>query len=196
MTSDDAPPPGDQHWLTRLDDYVVGELPADAADAFEDELFARAAGPQGDGETAFFDALARNAAWLARHAFGFRGGNTRAEVDALIASGRKRVHLMDLGAPGPKQLAPWPADTQIVVTRVGVDLRGASDVQVQVSFDGQHTIKTFRDCEYDPTDGALYAVCHEPLARLAFGQPRVVAQVTAVREGRREVVGVYDARNG
>ncbi|HXU63126.1 MAG TPA: hypothetical protein VN962_15575, partial [Polyangia bacterium] len=171
MTSDDAPPPQNEGWLVRLDDYVEGALSGQETDAFEDELFARAAGARPDEDTAFFDALARNAAWLARHVFGFRGGSTRQEVEALMASGHRRVHLMDLGAPGPKQLSGWPEGTQIVVTRVGVDLRGTTDVQVHVSFDGQTPIKTFRDCEYDPTDGALYAVCHEPLARLAFGQP-------------------------
>jgi len=196
MTSDDAAPPAGDGWLTRLDDYVAGQLPDERAAGFEDELFARAAGPQPDEETTFFDALARSAAWLASHFFGFRGGSTRAEVDGLIASGKKRVHWMDLGTPGAKRLSDWPDGTQIVITRLGVDLRGTSDVEVNVSFDGQNNVKTFRDCEYDPTDGSLYAVCHEPLARLAFGQPRVLAQVTAVRNGRREIVGVYDARNG
>jgi hypothetical protein len=195
MTSGARTPQDGEGWLTRLDDYVEGQLPDEQADAFEDELFGRAAGARPDEETAFFDALSRNAAWLASHFFGFRGGSTRAEVDTLIASGTRRVHWMDLGAPGAKRLSDWPDDTQIVVTRLGVDLRGASDVQVHVSFDGENNVKTFRDCEYDPIDGALYAVCHEPLARLAFQQPRVVAQVTAVRDGRRETVGVYDARH-
>ena len=195
MTSQDEGPREGQAWLARLDDYVAGQVPSAETEEFEEELFTRAASEQPDADTAFYDALARNAAWLASHFFGFRGGSTRAEVDALITSGKKRVHWMDLGAPGPKRLSDWPDGTQIVVTRVGVDLRGTSDVQVHVSFDGQNNVKTFRDCEYDPTDGALYAVCHEPLARLAFRQPRVVAQVTAVRDGRREIIGVYDARN-
>ena len=57
-------------------------------------------------------------------------------------------------------------------------------------------LKTFRGCECDPTDGALYAVCHEPLARIAFGHPRVVATVTAIRAAARETVAVLDLRNG
>ena len=54
-------------------------------------------------------------------------------------------------------------------------------------------MKTFRDVTCAPEDGALYAVCHEPLARLAFTR-RSVARIVAARDGRRETVAVYDVR--
>ena len=184
-----------QKWLTELDDYASGHTPDAEAAALEDELFARAASPDADVAAAFLDALARNAAWLAHYAFSFRGGSTRAQVDGLLASGR-RVHYADLGPGGVAHMAAWPEGTQIVITRLGVDMRGYRDIEVDVSLGDGPVLKTFRGCECDPTDGALYAVCHEPLARIAFGHPRVVATVTAIRAAARETVAVLDLRNG
>ena len=186
-----------QKWLSELDDYASGHTPDAEAAALEDELFARAASPGAEVAVAavFLDALARNAAWLAHYAFSFRGGSTRAEVDGLLASGL-RVHYSDLGPGGVARMAAWPEGTQIVITRLGVDLRGYRDIEVDVSLGEGPVLKTFRGCECDPTDGALYAVCHEPLARIAFGHPRVLAKVTAVRAAARETVAVLDLRNG
>ena len=182
-------------WLTELDDYASGHTSDADAAALEDELFARAASPDADAAATFLDALARNAAWLAHYAFSFRGGSTRAEVDGLLASGL-RVHYADLGPGGVMRMAAWPEGTQIVITRLGVDMRGYRDIEVDVSLGDGPVLKTFRGCEYDPLDGAMYAVCHEPLARIAFGHPRVLAKVTAIRDAGRETVAVVDLRNG
>ena len=184
-----------QGWLTALDDYASGHTPDADAAALEDELFARAASPEADDAAVFLDALARNATWLAHYAFSFRGGSTRAEVDGLLASGR-RVHYADLGSGGVARMTAWPEGTQIVITRLGVDLRGYRDIEVDVSLGEGPVLKTFRGCECDPVDGALYAVCHEPLARIAFGHPRVLAKVSAIRDAGRETVAVVDLRNG
>ena len=83
-------------------------------------------------------------------------------------------------------MAAWPAGTQIVITRLGVDMRGYSDIEVDVSLGEGPVLKTFRGCEYDPADGAMYAVCHEPLARIAFAHPRVLAKISAIRDGQRD----------
>ena len=186
-----------QKWLTELDDYASGHTPDAEAAALEDELFARAASPDADAAVAavFLDALARNAAWLAHYSFSFGGGSTRAEVDGLLASGL-RVHYADLGPGGVMRMDAWPEGTQIVITRLGVDLRGYRDIEVDVSLGDGPVLKTFRGCACDPTDGAFYAVCHEPLARIAFGHPRVLAKVTAIRDAGRETVAVLDLRNG
>jgi hypothetical protein len=185
-----------QKRLVDLDDYASGHMPDAEAAALEDELFARAASPDGDAEATFIDALTRNAEWLANYFFSFSGGATRAQVDGLLASGR-RVHYMDLGGGGGlAHMSAWPEGTQFVVTRLGVDLRGYRDIEVDVSLGDGPVLKTFRGVACDPADGSLYAVCHEPLARIAFQHPRVVARVTAVRDGARETVAVVDARNG
>lgn len=184
-----------QKWLTELDDYASGHTPDAEAAALEDELFARAASPDADAAAVFLDALSRNAGWLAHFNFSFRGGSTRAQVDGLLASDQ-RVHYSDLGTGGVARLPAWPAGTQIVITRLGVDMRGYSDIEVDVSLGEGPVLKTFRGCEYDPSDGSMYAVCHEPLARIAFGHPRVLAKISAIRDGQRSTVAVFDVRNG
>jgi hypothetical protein len=178
--------------LAALDDYASGQMPDDEAARFEEDLFAAAAGGA-DGDARFLDWLTRSAAWLCRYDFAFRGGSTRAQVDNLVASG-KNVFIQDFGPGGPAELKAWSPETEFVVTRLGVDLRGYREVEVDVSIGEGPVIKTFRECDYDPTDGALYAVCHEPLARLAFQHPRVIARVSAVKDAGRETVAVYDAR--
>ena len=83
-----------------------------------------------------------------------------------------------------------------MVIRLGVDLRAYDGADVEVETADGRPIKTFRDVDCDPSDGALYAVCQEPLARIAFGHPRVLAKVTAIRAAARETVAVLDLRNG
>ena len=53
-------------------------------------------------------------------------------------------------------------------------------------------VKTFRDVTCDPTDGALYAVCQEPLARLAFQRGRTISRIVGSRAGQRETVAVFE----
>lgn len=192
--------------LARIDDYLSGHMAGGDAVAFEEELFTAAAASNGDGdgdvdgETAalaadarFVDGIARLAAEMARLG-GFEAGGTRAHVDALRAAGLA-VHYVDLGAGGAPTVFPaWAAGTQIVVARLGVDLRGDDAVDVEVETADGRRVKTFRDVSCDPTDGALYAICQEPLARIAFGRGRTVSRVIATRAGKRETVAVYDVR--
>jgi hypothetical protein len=194
--------PGEQ--LLRLDDYAAGDMPDAEAARLEEELFAAAADadpPAGMRRDAS-DGLASDAAFVARlvrmaidaNASGvFAGGATRAQIDALLASGLP-VHYVDLGAAGEKVFAAWdPATVKVVVARLAVDLRGWTDIEVEVTAPDGRPVKTFRDVTCAPEDGALYAVCHEPLARLAFTK-HSVARIVAARDGRRETVAVYDVR--
>jgi hypothetical protein len=180
--------------LERLDDYVSGLLPDDEARSFEEELFAAAAaGDEAAEEVRFFDRFLREARWLASTIGLFSGGATRAEVERLRSSGH-RVHFADLGSGGEVTIAGWPADTELVITRLGVDLRGWRDISVEITIGDGPVAKTFRDCTYAPEDGALYAVCHEPLARAAFGHPLVVAEVIGLRDAERQVVARFEVR--
>jgi len=177
--------------LGRLDDYLSGHLGQAEAAAYEDDLFAAAAA--GAPESAlvdFADRLARMSAALAA-AGGFAGGGTRAQVDELGAAGL-RVHYVDLGAGGTVQFPPWQADTQVVVTRLGIDVRGYDTVDVEVETPAGQPVKTFRDVVCDPSDGALYAVCQEPLARLAFQRGRTISRVIGSRGAQRETVAVFE----
>jgi hypothetical protein len=189
--------------LLRLDDYVAGDLPDAEAARFEEELFAAAADADPPAGMRTNDGLASDATFVDRlvrmaldtnAAGGFAGGATRAQVDALLSSGLP-VHYVDLGAGGEKVFTPWdPAEVRYVVARLSVDLRDYQDIEVEVATADGTPVKTFRGVTCAPEDGALYAVCHEPLARIAFARGRSVSRVVATRAGRRETVAVYDVR--
>jgi hypothetical protein len=85
-----------------------------------------------------------------------------------------------------------PDDVEIVVTRLGVDVRGFDHVEVECQTLAGQPIKTFRDVRCDPETGALYAVCEAPLARLSVLAGPVVATVTGVRGGQREVIAGFE----
>ena len=187
MSGSQGAPPPDRATLDRTDDYVSGHMNDAEAAAFEDALFAA---PEIAPEAAFVDRLARLLAVFDALG-GFANGGTRAQVDALRAAGA-RVHFVDLGGGGvPVTFPSWDAGTDIVVARLGVDLRGHGPVDVEVEAADGRPIKTFRDVACDPTDGALYAICQEPLARLAFGRGSTVARIIETQAGRRETVAVF-----
>jgi hypothetical protein len=189
-----APPGGPVTPLDRLDDYVSGHMSDADAAAYEDELFAAGASSAGATHDAaqFLDGVARMAA-LYEKGGGFLEGGTRAQVDALRAAGA-RVHFIDLGpgSAGPIPFPAWGAGYDIVVARLAVDLREQGLVDVEVETADGRPVKTFREVGCDPTDGALYAICQEPLARLAFGRGRTINRVIATKAGRRETVAVFD----
>ena len=176
--------------LTGLDDYLSGYLGDAEAAAYEDDLFAAAAaGAPEVSALDFVDSLARMSARLAA-AGDFAGAATRAQFDALAAAG-VRLHFVDLGPGGATVVPPWSPDTQLVVTRLGVDVRGFETVDVEVETPDGRAVKTFREVICDPADGALYGVCQEPLARLAFTRGRTILSVVGMRGGRRETVAVF-----
>ena len=181
--------------LRNLDDYISGQMPDDRAEAFEEQLFDAAAQGSVEAEdAAFVNELSRLSTWLARRGL-FDVGSTRSDVEAIQRSGLK-VHQQELRAGAICEITPWPEGTQIVVTRIDVDLRGFEDVDVIIETpDGTH-IKTFRDVNYDPDSGALYGVCEEPLARIAFAKGHVISRVTATstRDGRRQTVATFESR--
>lgn len=54
-------------------------------------------------------------------------------------------------------------------------------------------MKTFRGVECDPTSGNIYAICAAPLARMAYAERRRISRITGVRNGKRELIAVYDS---
>jgi len=175
--------------LCLLDDYVSGALPEAEALAYEAELFERAASGVAP-EALFVDRLALLGRFLQGRT-GLDNGSTRAQVDALVRRGF-RVHSIDLGSGGRVEISPWPDDIEIVVTRLAVDARGFDQVQVECHTLGGQLVKTFLDVQCDPEDGVLYAVCEAPLARLSTLAGPIVATVTGVRSGQRELIGSFE----
>ena len=182
-----------------IDDYMSGLQPgagapaADAGadvDAFEAELFDAAANGDAPG-LAFLDTLATIAPWFDARG-GFAGGATREQIEALRA--QPRVHYIDIAPRGVTEVGPWPADTEIVAYRVGVDMRGYSEIVVTLTQPTGEHFWTFRDSQYDPSDGNLYALCDEPLARTTFREQRVMVRVEATRDGKRATVTTFELR--
>lgn len=169
--------------LERLDDYESGALTD--ADAFEEELFERAAAGNAV-ELQFLDAVCNELAFLARkNQF---GESHSAEEIAELRAKNPHAHYVDLGSGGAVPIAAWPSDTNRVIFQIRLDLRGYEHVEIEnVRPDGTPII-TFRDVRCDPNDGNVYGVCFESLARLAFAHGPVIARVSGVQEGERKLV--------
>jgi hypothetical protein len=187
--------------LLRLDDYVTGDMSEAEARTFEADLFAAVASDADSpadvfkrsglvADAGFLDRLARLASNPDELA-AFAGGFARAQVDGLLGSPLP-VHYVDLGAGGASVFPSWGADVKFVIARLAVDLRGWQDVDIEVTTADGTPVKTFRDVHCAPEDGALYAICHAPLARLAFARGRSISRVIATRDGTRETVAVFD----
>lgn len=178
--------------LSELDDYTSGLMPDAEADAYEEALFARAARGAAP-EAEFAERLRRDVEWVNQRG-PFKVGSTRAEIDALLASGLN-VAFVDLGdGSAPVDVAPIPEDLDLYTYRLGVDLRGYSAVDVIIEKPDGKYIKTFRDVAYDPTDGALYGLCEAPLARISFGAGTIVSKVMAGHGSERTLVATFETR--
>lgn len=174
--------------LVELDDYLSGFMPDETAAGFEEELFALSAA----GETAsaeFVDRLGRFGRYL-QDRVGLAMGSSRALVDRLLASELK-VEYTEIPPNVTLRATRIADDTEIVISRLGVDLRGYSDIQVNIERPDGTLLKTFRDVECAPEDGALYAVCEATLARMAY-VVHTIARITATRDGKREQVATLE----
>jgi hypothetical protein len=187
--------------LVVLDDYTSRAMPEAEADAFEEELFGRAASGEAP-EAEFSEGLRRAAEWIGRRG-AFNVGSTRAEVDQLLASGL-RVEYRDFGDGSvPAEIPPIPADIDLYVYRVGVDLGallGAEGLATLEGVDvvlerlgGEH-IKTFRDVRFDPADRAFYGVCERPLAELAFRSGPIRAKLVVHSGKERRLLATLETR--
>jgi hypothetical protein len=176
--------------LESLDDYLSGAMPDETASGFEDELFAASA--EGSASEAdFVDRVAEIGRFLVSRS-GMAMGTSRKRVDELLASDLK-VHYFDAGPPGPPVVIPaWGDDIDVVITRIGLDTRGYEHVDVEITGPDGKPLKTIRDVE-GAEDGAFYAACEEPLARLAFALGPTVSRITGMRDGKRELIAEFRA---
>lgn len=172
--------------LALLDDYLSGAMSDAHAADFEERLFADAAEDHAP-QLGYLDAFFEQAEW-----FRMRGGFASGATAEQIAELRKlpNVHYIDVEAD--TRVAAWPADTKYVVYRLDVDLRGYENIDVAVvTANGEHR-KWFRDCAFDPQDGALYGVCDAPIAAGTFRDEPLVARIHACRSNqpgaKREIV--------
>lgn len=150
--------------IERLDDWLSGRLPAEEADALEEELFALASRGELPADARFLDR-----AWLAGLLL-FRGGTyepsvTRAGLAHLQASGR-RIEWLEIGGSGP--LAAPSESAEIVVLRVPVRDPGARIVEVVGVLDGVE-ITTLRDLAVEPGSGEVLWCCEADRIRAGAG---------------------------
>lgn len=152
--------------LGDLDDYLFGALPEEQVDAFEQALFDSAA--RGDNaESQFLDRVGVWGRFLAARS-GLIDNFTRAFVDSLVERGFK-VEIEE-AKPGQPFSPQWSEEAEIAVTRYAFDVRGHTGrLEADVETPEGDRVKTFRDVLYDPTDGAIYAVCEALLARKTVG---------------------------
>jgi hypothetical protein len=155
---DDLPSLGD------LDDYLLGVMSDEQAEAFEEALFTQAA----RGEHALVDFV--EAVGVLGRVVMQRVGSVMPPTAESIVELRRRGFKVEVAdaTPGVPYQARWSEEAEIVVTHFVVDLRGRGgrfDVEIELP-DGT-LMKTLRDVTYDPNDGSCYAVCEAALARLS-----------------------------
>lgn len=172
-----------------LDDYQSGVLPEPEAALFEEELFAAAAAGVAD-EATFVDRLSLMQQYLEPRG-GLDMGSTRARVEQLIAAGLKVQVVAPEVAPVVR-LPAIDADAEIVVTHIPLDVRGYDSVDVICERPDGSELKTFRDVNWDPEDGTLYAVCEAPLARISTFNRHIVTRVIATRAGEKHTLAVFE----
>ncbi|MGC4086593.1 MAG: hypothetical protein QM756_01610 [Polyangiaceae bacterium] len=167
--------------IARLDDYVRGQRSEELEQDYEEQLFARAL----DGaapELAFLEGL--GSALRVMHARGTLDlWLTAKGVEALQSSG-KRVLVFELDPENPR--APViPADTELLVTRVPVDLDDVRSLEAEVLSDDGRVLKVMPDIAFDPAENAVYACCEAELARTAASAQRLTRVWATGASGRR-----------
>jgi hypothetical protein len=172
-----------------LDDYLHGGIPDPDAEQLEERLFAAAAVGE-DHDPQFLDNLQRRATWLAAEGQ-FGESYTGAEVEALLAR-ESNIHRIELTRSGDVELSMWKPDIKRIVVHLVVDLREYEQVEITAHTPGVgEAIMTFRGVQPDPVDGSIYAVCMEPLARMALTAGKLHWRVTGQRSGKREQLTEY-----
>jgi hypothetical protein len=149
-----------------IDAYVTGELTGEAADAFEDSMFAEPDHP----DLAVLDRIARHGAVLVAHGT-WDMGATREQIDKLVADGHS-VQIVDIGPPGTGEIAIGRS-AEFIVTILPIGTTAHALVDVDITLVAYGVTKTIKDARVQP-DGKLYGLCERPLAELAFGNDAIV----------------------
>ena len=179
--------------LTKIDDYTTGTMPDAETTAFEKELVAEAATDESP-DLAWLDRFAQISGWFASRG-GFANGMTKELLDE-IRSSKPHVHYFEVVPGSVTEIARWAPDTELIAYRIAVDLRGFDEVDIVVTRADGADLKTFRDVQWDPSDGAIYAVCDEPIARAAFLGTDFTARIEGKKGSRRETVAEVTVREG
>lgn len=171
--------------LERLDAYVRRELEDDAADQYEDDLFARALGGAAP-ELDFRSGLER--AFQSMVAKGnLYGWLTRRELEQVVNRGLRVFRYdLDLANPVPPEL---PAEFDLLVTRIALDLTGVHRLEVEVFTPEGKLLKRMPEVTFDPEDGALYACCEADLARAA-NSVKSITKLWGEDDAGRRLLGV------
>lgn len=172
-----------------LTDYVSGVMSEQDAAGFEEELFAAAA-VGGAAEAAFVDRVYLITQYLAPRG-GLDIGSSRQRVEQLIAAGLK-VQVIDPEPAAVMQMPPIDPNAEIVVTHLRLDLRGFDSVDVIATKADGTELKTFREINWDPEDGSVYAVCEAPLARISAQAGHTISTVVGTRAGQKEVIARFE----
>ena len=173
--------------LARLDDHLRGR--GDDPDAYEEDLFARAAEGTAD-ELAFLDRLADGLHQLVARGT-FDPWITAAEADALRARYGDALALREVSLHGTG-VVEVPLDAEVLVTRIPLALEGVDELEIDALTTDGTLIKTMTGVRFDPSDGALYACCEGELARRTVGPP-VLSRVWDVRGGERRLIREFVA---
>jgi len=171
--------------LTRLDDYVRGHDDDALVADYEEDLFRRALEGTAPELTfhagltaALRDMNARGSLdlWL-----------TARDVERLRAAGVKVVlYELDLENPEPPVIPPG---TDLVVTRVPLELDGVRSLEAEVYANDGRLLKRMPDVRFDPAERAVYACCDADLARTSTSvAARTTTKVFVVTDTERRLL--------
>ncbi|MEZ4407858.1 MAG: hypothetical protein R3A52_15500 [Polyangiales bacterium] len=172
--------------LERLDDYLRGAMTDGEVDAYEEDLFARAA--TGDApELAFRERLATSVR-LAVERGTFEVHVTAAEADRIAASGLK-VQRLELANTPEMQTCAVERDCDLMISRFPIDLTGVRGLDVEI-YAGDRLSKVMPDVSFDANDGAVFLCCEGELARKAAGFVARTKLYARYDDGRRMVAEI------
>lgn len=172
--------------LDRLDDYLRGAMTDGEVDAYEDELFARAAAGAAP-ELAFRESLARSVRRAVERGT-FEMYLTAAEADRIAASGLK-VQRLELANTPEMQTCALERDCDLTITRFPIDLTGARGLDVEI-YAGDRLSKAMPDVSFDVSDGAVFLCCEGELARATAGFVARTKLYARYDDGRRMVAEI------
>jgi hypothetical protein len=180
-----ASPPELDLASARLDDYVRGTLDDEAAAGFEEDLFERAL--SGAALEVTFRAHLESALRTMDERGTIDVWLTAAGVERLRARPELRVSVYELDVERPV-LPVIPPGTDLLVTRIPVDLTGVRRLEAEVIAADGRLLKCMPDITFDVADGAVFACCEVELARIASGAQETVTRVYSIEEGGRRLV--------
>jgi hypothetical protein len=171
----------DRH--ARLDEYLRTADSEESAAAYEEDLFARALA--GDAPELSF----RRGLEVAFRSMEARGTTelwmTGKQVDEMRAKGT-RVAFVEFD-PAKGEVAAIPEGTEILVTRVPLDLSGVERLDIEIRSPDEVLLKAMPEVSFDPKDQAIYACCEIELARASIASG-AIARAFSIENGRKRLL--------